>query len=267
MSQNPLVPSFRFPGIVSDSSVPKAVSDALRMHSNALTDIYQAIPLLKQKIEDLQVNSGSTTVINSSTSGGGGGGGNFPGLGSINNLQGDITYTNQPSDNGALLIFGDASAVAVQLSGGVPSPYFFFAQNWGAGLVTFTPSAGTISYVGNSGAASMPLVEGYSALLVFDGTSWWAETLPIVPLNFIPIAGEFLTGYDAPNFSAATLPIATDSSLGIVQSDGVTIGIDSGMIFTIGGTGTIPLGPLTDSGATGSITVAKGLIVSWISPT
>ncbi|MFZ3343317.1 MAG: hypothetical protein WA213_20740 [Terriglobales bacterium] len=261
-----LSPSFRFPGVISDPSVPKSVGDALRLHSNALTDIYQAIPALKQQISALQ---GGQTVINNP--GGGGGSSSFPGLGSVNNLQGDVAYTNQPTDNGALLLFGDSSSVAVQLTSGVQVPYFLFAQNWDSGMVTFTPSLGTISWIGNAGAASMPLAEGYSALLVFDGTNWWAETLPLVPQTFAPIAGEYLTGYSGTTglFSAAELPLATDSSFGIVQPDGVTIGVDSGsgLLTTLGATGTIPLGPLTDSGASGSITVYRGLISAWISPT
>jgi hypothetical protein len=250
MSQNSLVPSFRFPGVISDPSVPKAVSDALRMHSNALTDIYQAIPVLKQRIDALTGNQGNTTIFNSNSTGGGGGG-SFPGLGSVNDLQGIISYTNQPTDNGALLLFGDASAVAVQLTSGVPSPYFFMTENWGAGLVTFTPSSGTISFIGNPNATAMTLAKGYSAILVFDGTNWWAETLPMVPETFTPIAGEYLTGYNAATglFSALDLPVATDSTLGIVEPDGVTIGIDSGAIYTF---------VTVDSGPPSTIPVTHG---------
>ena len=131
-----LVPSFRFPGIVADPSVPKAVSDVMQLHSNALTDIYQAIPELKQQISALQSGQSTTTIINNSSGGGGGGGSTFSGLGSVRDLRGDVSYTNQPSDNGALLLFGDSSAVAVQLSSGVSSPYLLFAQNWDAGTVT-----------------------------------------------------------------------------------------------------------------------------------
>jgi hypothetical protein len=243
MSQNPLVPSFRFPGVIADPSVPKAVSDLMRLHSNALTDIYQSIPVLKQQISDLQSAKSSTSGSSGSSSSSTVVTTQFPGLGSVNDLSGDVSYTNQPSDNGALLLFGDASPVAVQLSSGVPSPYFFFAQNWGAGVVTFTPSSGTISYIGNPGAVSMPLAEGYLAMLVFDGTNWWAATLPIVPQTIAPVAGEYLTGYDA----------------------------DTGLFSTnapdSGASGTIYLGPLTDSGATGSITVQGGLITAWVQPT
>ncbi|MHB1952127.1 MAG: hypothetical protein ACYCOU_00140 [Sulfobacillus sp.] len=190
MSQNPLVPSFRFPGVISDPSVPKAVSDALRMHSNALTDIYQAIPVLKQQIASLARSPGITTIINNNSNSGGGSG-TFPGLGSVNDLQGIVSYTNQPTDNGALLLFGDASPVAVQLTGGVPSPYFFFTQNWDSGAVTFTPTSGTISSIGNPGATSLTLEERYSAILVFDGTNWWAETLQ--QLSFADISGVATT--------------------------------------------------------------------------
>lgn len=266
MSSN-LVPSFRFPGVIADPSVPKAVSDVMQLHSNALTDIYQAIPLLKEQIEAVKAGQATTTVINNGSGGGGGGGTTFSGLGSVRDLRGDVSYTNQPSDNGALLIFGDASPVAVQLTSGVTSPYLLFAQNWDAGVVTFTPSSGTISYIGNSGVASMPLAEGYSTLLIFDGVDWFAETLPVVPDTFAPVTGEFLTGYSAPNFSASALPIATDSTPGIVEVDGVTIGISGGVISTIGATGTILLGPLTDSGATGHINVSDGIIISFVNPT
>jgi hypothetical protein len=50
----------------------------------------------------------------------------------------------------------------------------------------------------------------------------------------------------------------------VVQPDGVTIGIDSsGVISTIGATGTINLGPFLDSSMT-AIYVHEGLITGWL---
>jgi hypothetical protein len=65
-----------------------------------------------------------------------------------------------------------------------------------------TPIDGTISYTGNLAAASMPIEQGYAGAVVYDGTDFWADAIPI----------------------------ATLSQFGLVKPDGVTIDISAGVI-------------------------------------
>lgn len=182
----------------------------------------------------------STTIVE-----GGGGGGSIippppatPGGIPVNNQSGQTAYSTASTDDGALIVLSDASAIAISLTSQSP-PWSCFITNQsalGAGTATLTPASGTISYAGNPGAASMPLLGGYSTIVAFDGTAWWAFTLPIVPLGFGAVAHEFLTAYNAatgaftaaqPAFAdlsgiatPAQLPAATASAEGIVQLDG-----------------------------------------------
>ena len=60
-----------------------------------------------------------------------------------------------------------------------------------------TPASGTISYAGNPGASSMPLLPTYCAMVAFDGTNWFAWTEPIAPVTFGAVTHEFLKSYNA----------------------------------------------------------------------
>ena len=212
MSSSPLVSSFRKVTAIPADAAHDTVIQALRDHDKGLLDIQTAIPLLKAQIDALKTASSTstTTVI---SGGGGGGGGSSVGFGTVNNQSGITAYTTQTTDFGTLLILSDASPVAVTLNSFVSPPYSLFAINWGAGLVTFTPQSGTINYIGNLAAASMPLAQGYIAYLVYDGVNWWAETIPVVPLTFAAVAHEWLNSYDATTgLFTATQPTANDIS-------------------------------------------------------
>lgn len=195
---SPLVSSFRRVNSIPHGAAHDSVVQALRDHDKGLTDLQTAIPLLKKQIDALKTTSTTGTTTTIFQGGGGGGGGNVPtGIGSVHDLSGFTTYSTQTTDNGALLIFSDASPVAVDLSSFVTPPYSFFCINWGSGVVTFTPeSPTTISYIGNLAAASMPLDKGYIAYLVYNGSAWYAETIPIVPETFTAVPNEFLISYD-----------------------------------------------------------------------
>lgn len=67
----------------------------------------------------------------------------------------------------------------------------------------------------------------------------------------------------------ANLPLATADVPGIVQPDGVTIVTDSltGIISTLGYTGTIITGPLSPVGTTGSMTYKNGVLLSQVAAT
>jgi hypothetical protein len=210
-ANNPLTPSFRkVHTIPADAAHPTVVS-AIRDNDKSITDLNQAIAKLKSQITATTKSAASTTteVTNQVTSQTVYINNLPPGFGTVNYQSSVTSYTTQASDNGALVLFSDPSPVAVTLSSFSVQPLIMWVQNWGGGVVTLTPSTGTISYLGNLNVANLPLSYGYEAFLVFDGTNWWAETLPIVP-------------------------VATDSTLGIVQPDDSTIGITpAGIIYTM----------------------------------
>jgi hypothetical protein len=170
------------------------------------------------------------------------------GLGGVNNQTGNTTYTTQGSDGGIVLIFNDASPVAVTLNVGVPVPWFVFTTNLGAGLVTFTPQSGTIN-----GGATFTLPFNYTSIIAFDGTNWWATALPIVPSTFTAITHEFLTSYNAATglFTAAQ-PAFTD----------ITGQITTVQLPASGLSVTITTAKLTTGGANGSMTFTDGILTA-----
>jgi hypothetical protein len=79
------------------------------------------------------------------------------------------------SDNGGLVTYNNASAVAVTLpqggSAGFPDNGFvLMVANYGAGAVTITPTTSTINYAGTVGASAMTLNQGQSAIIALDGS-------------------------------------------------------------------------------------------------
>lgn len=224
MASNPLVPSFRRVNAIPGGAAHDTVIQALRDHDKGLLDLQTAIPLLKSQIDALKAGTKSTTTT--VVEGGGGGGSSFPnGIGTLSNQTGLTAYTMATTDNGALVLFSDASPVAVTLNTAVNPPYFFYAVNWGAGLVTFTPpTPTTISYINNLGAASMPLKTNYLTLIVFDGANFWAATLPVVPVTFTAVPHEWLNSYDdTTGLFTASQPAASDLSNGTTGTGAVVL--------------------------------------------
>ena len=97
-------------------------------------------------------------------------------LGATNNQTGAVTYGTMAGDNGSFVIVDSGSPVAVSLDTQTP-PWFTYVINMGSGTATLTPATGTISYGTTSGASSMPVAAGDSAIAVFDGTNW--EAIPV----------------------------------------------------------------------------------------
>ena len=214
------------------------------------------IQLIYQKLNNhalaiASIKPGTTTenVTQVNSSGGaGGGGGMLTGLGGVNNQSGNTAYTTQGSDGGILLVFDDASPVAVTLNTGVGVPWFVFATNLGTGTVTFTPQSGTIN-----GGATFTLPFNYTSIIVFDGTNWFATGLPVVPSTFTAVTHEFLTSYNAATglFTAAQ-PAFTDISGQITTAQAPAAGVSA----------TITTAQLTTLGTQGSMTFVNGILTS-----
>lgn len=258
MSTPPLNPtSLRFPFELRDQ--PPEVVQAHRFAFQGLADLNQAIAALKS-----QVDTNHQTITETVTTSGGVTPAPptpfpFPGLGGVNNQTGNTAYATQTTDNGALLILSDASPVAVSLNSAVTAPYFLFATNFGAGLVTFTPTTGNI----NSGA-TFTLSFDYTSILFFDGINWWATEFPTVPATFTAIAHEFLNSYNATTglFTAAQ-PAFTDVS-GTATTAQIGTGTPSAGKYVDGGTGawttlSLPIAPMTNIT---SLVTASGVTVS-----
>jgi hypothetical protein len=209
MSTNPPV-SFRVAFESQIAKLPPEHQEVIRTQWNAITDLYGAIPSLKKQITSLQKPASATTTATGNITE------NITTISntilgfSVSNQTGATAYTVQQSDNGAILILNDASPIAVTLDTTLAVPYGVIPVNQGAGLVTLTPSTGTIN-----GAANLTVPEGYFAIAGSDGTNWFAAVLPIVPLTLAPVDHEFLTGYDdtTGDFSAAQPAIADVSGL------------------------------------------------------
>jgi hypothetical protein len=130
----------------------------------------QAFSLQSQAISKL---AKSTTTITES----GGGSSSVPiSLGGVNDQTGVTAYTTTQGDDGVLLVLNDASPVAVTLDSAVAPPYYLTISNFGAGLATLTPTAGTINGVGTFQIATNGL-----SILVWDGNNWHATAISAIP--------------------------------------------------------------------------------------
>ncbi len=189
MSTPPLnPPSFRFPFEAQIAKLPPDHQKVVRTQWNAITDLQQAIPLIKSQLDSLKTTTTTTTAAavaasnvteNTTTI-------NETILGfSVSNQTGVTAYTVQQSDNTAMLLLSDASPIAVTLDTTLTIPYGLIPVNQGAGLVTLTPNSGTIN-----GVASIDLPEGYFAILASDGTNWWGAVLPLVGSAQTTVSGS-----------------------------------------------------------------------------
>ena len=237
-------PSLRFPFELVGH--PREIVEAHRFAFNGLLDLNQAIRALSAKVNTnttsiataATVTNTVTQIISNA----------LPGLGTVNDQTGQTSYITVPSDNGAFLILSDASPVAVTLT--IPSsgqPWMMFTMNWGAGLVTFTPSSpAQISSIGNLLAASMTLAQGYSSIMAWDGFNFFAATLPRVPLfsdNEVP--SGTVNGINV-TFTLANTPNPSTSAKGYVN--GARQNPGGGNDFTISGaTITFAVAPPTGS--------------------
>lgn len=200
-------PSVRkFPSL-NENSTMADVAGAIKIAFDGLTNHEQAFANLPEQIKS-QATATATTVIETIESQTTAGVTSFntqtgaviwfPNLGRVNDQLGNTIYLTQTSDAGQKIIMGDSTTATVTLNPAMSTPWFAFIGN---------DSSATVSLTTDSGASISGLnaiYPGGLAIIFFDGTTFWSEGVAI----------------------------ATDSSLGVVEPDGVTIGIDSGIIYT-----------------------------------
>lgn len=248
-----------------DPQAPPWLRQNLTLVFQKLNNHAQAFALQQQQISAIKAGTSTTTTVVEGTGGGGGGGSSTVGV-PVNNQSGETSYTTLSGDNGALILFSDSGAIAVSLPSQT-TPWSCFIANQGAlgdGTVTLTPTSGTIN-----GNATLAILPTYVALVAFDGTNWWAATLPVVPVSTSAVTHEWLASYDSstgaftqtqPAFSDISgvaapdqLPVATDAALGVVEPDGTTITITGGGVITAVPPVTFGSGAPSGTAATGNI--------------
>jgi hypothetical protein len=256
MSTNPI--QFRIPQF--DLTTEEGRQAAHRYVASGLVDLNQAVAALKPQVDS------TATVANAAASSSGTSAGvssfnsetgavvYFPQLGTVNDQIGQASYATQQSDNGAKIIVGDASGVAVTLSPTVTAPWFTIIDNDSSAIASLTAGGGSLF-------GAQEIVPGGFGIVFFDGTDFWADAAGgLTPQTFIPMDSTFLTGYDELTglFSGGMVPIATDSSLGVVQPDGSTITVVGGIISATGGGGgiTVQFGSGSPNGAPASVVQA-----------
>jgi hypothetical protein len=116
----------------------------------------------------------------------------------------------QDSDYGGIITFSNAAATTVTLNPAVRQFWFAALENLGVGAVTITPGFGTLN-----GLGSTILTTNMGIWIFYDGSNWWAMTVPIQPVGFAVLAHEFLTSYNSTTglFTAAQPVIADVSGL------------------------------------------------------
>ena len=146
-----------------------------------------------------------------------------------------------------------------------------------SGVTSFNSTTGAVIYFPNLGRVNDQL----GNTLYLTQTSDAGQK--IVVGDSSPVTVLLNSGVTLPwfafigNDSSATATLTTDSGATIngltsIYSGGFVVVFFDGATFWSEGfaggpNGVIPLGPFTDSGATGQINVVNGLIHSWVSPT
>lgn len=206
--QSPTInpPSVRYTYPLGEDATMGDVTEALRVAFNGLTNHEQAFANLPSQIAT-QATAAATAAVenieNETTAGvtsfnsAVGAILYFPGMGAVSNEIGSAAYTIQQSDAGSKIICGDSSPVTVTLNGAITPPWFAFIGNDSTSNVSLSPSGASLVGINS-------VYPGGTAIVFYDGTTFWCEGVAI----------------------------ATDSSLGVVEPDGVTIGVNGGEIFT-----------------------------------
>lgn len=198
--------SFRLPFALAPDVHPD-VRAALRWLHNSAKDLNDAIVAITPKL-------GTTTAAPVATAApiaqvASAPAASLPGsIGTVNQQSGTF-YVIRGTDFGALIVLGNAAAVAVSLDNTlVTTPFYTIIENLGPSVATLTPATATVN-----GVASVPIASGGLALVFFDGIVWWTTTLPLFPISLANAAHKWLNSYDSTTgLFTQTQPAAADLS-------------------------------------------------------
>jgi hypothetical protein len=201
--------AIKYAGPTIDPSVPFEVRRHLQLMYEKLGNHTQAFALQQSKIDALKAGASTTNMLE--TVNAVSGGGTTSTIGSVNNQIGVTSYSTISGDDGSLILFSDASPIAVTLNSQTP-PWSCIISNQGvsgSGTVNLTPIDGTIN-----GLASLSIIPNYCALVAFDGSNWWAVSFTgLLPQTFAKIAHEWIDSYnESTGLFTASQPAFTDIS-------------------------------------------------------
>lgn len=219
---------------ISEHPTTEEIALHTRLLYNAVNDHDQAITLLDGKVGTTTASIQAVTqVVNTQTLEGvtafnsqTGAIIYFPGLGTVNDQLGEPTYTTQQSDNGAKIIVGDSSATMVTLNNLVKAPWFTIIDNDSLAVANLTPSGGAQIFGDSS------IYANCFGIVYYDGTNFWSGSTPIGTDSSLGIVRPDGVTIEIDSGGVLFVPIATDSSLGIVEPDGTTIQIGSGGVIS-----------------------------------
>ena len=175
-------------------------------------------------------NTNSTYAPNAYTSG-------------ITDQMAATSYTLQDTDYQGVVIFNTSSAVTVTLNSAVKTNFQATALNLGTGAITLITSDGSGI---NSGGSSLALASGQGAQVFFANSMWLAYAgttiVQVVPENLNPVAGVYVTGYNA---TTGIFDVSTPAGLSV----------------------TITTAKLTSGGTEGSMTFTGGILTAQVAAT
>jgi hypothetical protein len=119
------------------------------------------------------------------------------------------------------------------------------------------------------------VIQGYFAVIFFDGTNWWSSNIPIVPVNTLGVAHEWVASYNAATGAFSLSQPAYSDLTGTPQLPNTATPV-AGEYLTgyNAGTGnfsqstpaglsvTITTAALTSLGTQGSMTFTAGLLTA-----
>src|SRR5271155_2460840 len=246
-------PTFRYPFIseIADQSI--GVQNAHRAAFQGIQDLQQAVTALNTKVGTTSasttttpttetVNSFAQTVIAASTV-----------IGTVNNQTGVTSYTTLQSDYGAIILFNDASPIAVNLSAlptspAVALPWFTSMINSGIGTVTITPMTGLIE-----GGATFQLHANNAITVVYDGTNYYVEAPGAQPQNPPAVTHEWLNSFSSITGTfGQSQPAASDLTNGTTGTGAVVLAGSPALTGNPTITNTSPILELIGSSSTGT---------------
>lgn len=153
------------------------------------------------------------------------------------------SYTLQNTDYQGIIIFDSGATVNVTLNSNVTPNFQATILNLGSGSIALATSDGSSI---NNGPSSLTLAPGQGVQVFYANRAWLAyagtTVIQIVPQTIAPVAGEYLTGYNA-----ATGLFSKSSPAGVTH--------------------TVTLAALTTLGTQGSITFTGGICTAYVDPT